>query len=147
MTIEIKFLGADDAGVLLQAASGLFDDPIDPAATAAFLRDPLHHMFVAIEDGFVVGFVSAVHYFHPDKPRPELWINEVSVAPSHQRRGVGKRLMRSMLDAARLLGCSEAWVLTDRSNAAAMQLYSSSGGIKPTDSLMFTFMLDGKSDS
>jgi len=25
---------------------------------------------VAVEDGRVVGFVSAVHYVHPDKPRP-----------------------------------------------------------------------------
>ena len=37
--------------------------------------------------------LSAVHYVHPDKLRPELWINEVGVAASHRRRGLGTRLL------------------------------------------------------
>ena len=69
---------------------------------------------VALDAGVVVGFVSAVLYVHPDKPSPELWINEVGVAPSHQRRrasGVG--CWQATLADARATGCREAWVLTD----------------------------------
>jgi ribosomal protein S18 acetylase RimI-like enzyme len=99
---------------------------------------------VAVEDGLVVGFVSAVHYLHPDKPCPELWINEVSVAETHRRRGLGTQLLRSLFDVARGLGCAEAWVLTERANTAAMRLYSAAGSTEaPTDSVMFTFRLDG----
>jgi ribosomal protein S18 acetylase RimI-like enzyme len=140
--IEIKVLGANDGGVLKNVAPDVFDHPIDPQATDAFLRDPRHQIAVAVEDNVVVGFVSAVHYVHPDKPRPELWINEVGVAPTHQGRGVGKDLMRAILEAARGIGCAEVWVLTDRANVAAMRLYASTGGTEPSDQVMFTFRLD-----
>jgi ribosomal protein S18 acetylase RimI-like enzyme len=93
----------------------------------------------------VVDFVSALHYAHPDKPRPELWINEVGVAPTHQGRGVGSDLLRSMLEAGRRNGCGEAWVLTDRSNIPAMRLYSSRRGVQ-SDHVMFTFRLDNKAE-
>lgn len=143
MAIEIKVLGANGAGVLDSVAPGVFDDPIDVRRAQEFLADPRHHLAVAIDDGFVVGFVSAVHYVHPDKAHPELWINEVSVAESHQRRGLGTQLLRTVFDLGRRIGCTEAWVLTDRANTAAMRLYSAAGITEgPTDHVMFTFRLD-----
>jgi ribosomal protein S18 acetylase RimI-like enzyme len=143
MAIEIKVLGPQGAGVLAAVAPGVFDDPIDSARADEFLADPRHHLAVAVEDGLVVGFASAVHYVHPDKPRPELWINEVSVAATHRRRGLGTRLLRSLFTVARGLGCAEAWVLTDRENTAAMRLYAAAGSTTaPTDHVMSTFRLD-----
>jgi aminoglycoside 6'-N-acetyltransferase I len=143
MGIEIKVLGPQDAGILADVAPDVFDDPIDVERADEFLADPRHHLVVAVEDSRVVGFVSAVHYLHPDKPRPELWINEVGVAATHRRRGLGTRLLRSLFAAARGLGCAEAWVLTDRANTAAMRLYPAAGSTEaPTDHVMFTFRLD-----
>ena len=140
MAIEIKVLRQDDEAVLARVAPGVFDDPVDARAAGEFLADPRHHLAVAVEDGVVVGFASAVHYVHPDKARPELWINEVGVAPTHQGRGVGKAVLRAMLEVARGLGCGEAWVLTERANAPAMRLYASLGGEEaPEDAVMFTF--------
>ena len=34
-----------------------------------------------------------VHYVHPDKA-PELWVNEVSIAPAYRGRGLGKAVMK-----------------------------------------------------
>lgn len=139
---EIKLLAASDCDVLQSVAEGVFDDPIDPDAAAEFLADARHHIAVAITDGLVVGFISAVHYVHPDKPKPELWINEVGVAPTHQRQGLARKMMEAMLDEARRLGCTVAWVLTNRTNTAAMQLYGSCGGVEaPQDAVMFEFEL------
>jgi aminoglycoside 6'-N-acetyltransferase I len=119
----------------------VFDNDPDPDLTREFLRDDRHHLVVAIDDGLVVGFVSGLHYVHPDKP-PELWINEVGVAPSHQRRGLGKEMLKTIFDIGVELGCREAWVLTDRSNTAAMRLYGSfDGNEDPEDTVMFTFRL------
>jgi aminoglycoside 6'-N-acetyltransferase I len=141
MAIEVKRLETDDAGVLERVADGVFDHEINPNLAAEFLADPRHHIAVAIENGIIVGFVSAVHYVHPDKPT-ELWINEVGVAPSHHRRGIGKALLTNMIEHGRELGCTEAWVLTDRGNSAAMRLYASSGGIEnQRDQTMFSFKL------
>lgn len=143
-TLAVKLLGVGDEAVLQSVAPDVFDDPIDSAAAAKFLADPNHHLAVAIDDGLVIGFVSAVQYFHPDKPNPELWINEVGVAETHRRQGIARRLMEAVLNEARRQGCLEAWVLTNRSNRAAMRLYASSGGseAEEDDIVMFEFDLE-----
>ena len=143
-TTTIKLLLAGDEAVLQSVAPDVFDDPIDPAATAKFLTDPNHHLAVAIDDGVIIGFVSAVQYFHPDKPTPELWINEVGVARSHRGQGVARRLMEAVLNVAREQGCTVAWVLTNRSNNAAMHLYARAGGVAAPDpdTVMFEFFLE-----
>jgi ribosomal protein S18 acetylase RimI-like enzyme len=145
MAIEIKVLGPQDAGVLANVDPDVFDDPVNVGRANEFLADRRHHLVVAIDNGQVVGFVSAVHYLHPDKSRPELWINEVGVAATHQRRGLGTRLLREVFALARGLGCAEAWVLTDRANTAAMRLYATAGNTEaPSDHVMFTFRLGGE---
>ena len=139
---QIKLLGPGDFQILSNVADGVFDDPIVPDSAQEFLRDPRHRLVVAIDKDLVVGFVSSVIYVHPDKTAPELWINEVGVAPTHQGQGIGKMLMQRTLEEAKRSGCSEAWVLTDRGNQAAMALYKSAGGIEDVpDSTMFTFEL------
>jgi ribosomal protein S18 acetylase RimI-like enzyme len=139
MTLEIRFLRAGDEHILNHVADGVFDGPVDDALRSEFLRDPRHHLAVGIADGLVVGFASAVHYVHPDKP-PQLWINEVAVAPSHQRKGIAKRVLSALMGLGRELGCSEAWVLTDEPNTAARALYKSAGGTE-TPHLMVSFPL------
>lgn len=142
MSVEIRMLGPDDERVLAHVAAGVFDHEIDPALSAEFLRDPRHHLAAALEDGTVVGFASGVHYVHPDKPA-ELWVNEVGVAPTHQRRGLGRQLLQALFARARDLGCREAWVLTSPANGAAIRLYESAGGSDMADPpVMFTFRLD-----
>lgn len=144
MASEIKILHSSDRAVLDNVAPGVFDDALDPGLVAEFLSDDRHHLAVAVDQGQVVGFASGVHYFHPDKP-PELWINEVGVAPSYQGHGVGKAVIRMLLQHGKRLGCREAWVLTDLSNHAAMGLYASTGGQEaPHDQVMFTFFLDAE---
>jgi len=104
---EIRILGPGDAGVLANVAAEVFDRGVDMARTAEFLADPRHHLAVAIDvaihasGGMVVGFASAVHYVHPDKPA-EMWINEVGVAASHRQQVVliGRDLPRSWIPAA-----------------------------------------------
>jgi ribosomal protein S18 acetylase RimI-like enzyme len=132
MAIEIRVLQSGDEFILGNVAAEVFDNPIDPELTREFLGDPRHHIAVAIEDELVVGFASGVHYVHPDKP-PELWINEVALAPTHRRRGLGKALLRALFEVGRSRNCVVAWVLTDRNNIAAMALYSSVGGREGAD--------------
>lgn len=140
--IEIRLLVPEDLDLLSRVAADVFDDPIVPAAAREFLNDPRHRLVMAIDNGVIVGFVSSVIYVHPDKSAPELWINEVGVAPSHHRQGLGKHLMQRTLEEAKRAGCAEAWVLTERQNEAAMGLYKSVGGIEgEPDTVMFTFAL------
>jgi ribosomal protein S18 acetylase RimI-like enzyme len=144
--VEIRILGAGDASVLENVADGVFDDAVNPKLSADFLSDPRHHMCAALDDGVVVGFGSAVHYVHPDKPA-QLWINEVGVADSHQKRGIGKAIVWRLVGLAGELGCSEAWVLTEDSNTAARALYRSAGGEETTGVVMTTFPVKAPSET
>jgi ribosomal protein S18 acetylase RimI-like enzyme len=142
MTIEIKLLEQGDEGILERVVPEVFDNVLNRAWTAEFLNDQRHHLAVALDEGLVVGMASAVHYLHPDKPT-ELWINEVGVAPTHWRQGIGQRLVNALLQLGRELGAKEAWVLTERDNTAAINLYQSTGGVNETDdTVMYTFYLD-----
>lgn len=140
MAIRTRILEAGDVASLLHVARGVFDDPLNPQATAEFLADPRHHLVVAMDETKVVGFISAVHYVHPDKPKPELWINEVSVAATHREQGIARAMMNTVLDLAHDLGCADAWVLTDSTNRIAQHLYESAGGVAHDDKvIMYTF--------
>lgn len=141
MNIEIRNLGQGDEDILKNVASDVFDNELKENLVIEFLADSRHHIVVAIDEDLVVGFASGVHYVHPDKP-PELWINEVGVAPTHQRQGIGKKLLQAMFFKAKSLGCHQAWVLTDRSNTPAMGLYASvKESQTPEDVVMFNFNL------
>ena len=124
----IKVLSLSDLSLLLKVAEDVFDNSVDENLAVEFLNDPRHHIVAAIDDGVMIGFASAVHYIHPDKP-PELWINEVGVAASHQKQGIGKAIMKEMLRLGQQLGCENAWVLTEKENEAANGLYKSAGGV------------------
>jgi len=141
--VEVRMLKPGDERAFLEIGDDVFDHAVNAAAVEAFLADPRHHIAAAIDGGRIVGFASGVHYFHPDKPVAEMFVNEVGVAATHRGRGLGTAVVKCLLDAARALGCGEAWVLTDRSNAPAMATYTSAGGVAaPQDQVMFTFYLD-----
>jgi GNAT superfamily N-acetyltransferase len=138
--VEFRLARPDDAAVVGGAAGDVFDYPVDAALTAEFLSDPRHHLAIAIDDGRIVGMASGVHYIHPDKA-PELWVNEVGVAPSHQGRGIGRRVLGVLLEHGRALGCGEAWLLTDDANIAARRMYAAAGGRETPPRIMITFDL------
>ena len=125
--ITIRRLGPEDAPVLNRVAAGVFDLPVDPAHTAAFLAERTHEMAVALVDGLVVGMASGVVFYHPDKP-PQFWINEVGVGDAWLRRGIGTRLVEAILKLGKERGCAYAWLGTEADNAPARGLYRKAGG-------------------
>ena len=140
-------LGPGEGPILARVAPEVFDGPIVAALTDEFLADPRHHLAVAIADGEVVGFASAVHYVHPDK-RGQLFVNEVGVAPAWRRRHIASRLLDAILARGRALGCVEAWVGTETGNVAARALYASARGVEdPEAFVLFIFPLEKTEDS
>ena len=126
MGIEIRLLGPGELSVLDRVAADVFDGPIEECWARMFLADARHHLLVALDDDVVVGMASAVNYVHPDKA-PQLWINEVGVAPTHRRRGIGRQLLAALLAHGRTLGCTEAWLGTEEDNLPARRMYESAG--------------------
>ncbi len=133
----IRMKAGDEA--MVQKAEPLFDDPVNLAATRAFLADDRHHLLVAYtEEDEPAGFVSAVELFHPDEPRPEMFLNELGVKPAFQRRGIATALINELIQLCKSRGCSEMWLGTEETNTPAMRTYERAGG-KREDFVLFTY--------
>ena len=140
--VEIRLLESGDESVLDDVAPGVFDGQLDPELTSEFLSDTRHHLAVALDGTTVVGMASGVHYVHPDK-RAQLFINEVGVAPAHQRAGIGRGLLETLLTLGRDIGCTEAWVATEAGNTVARGLYAAAGGAPEAEAaVVYVFALD-----
>lgn len=73
----------------------------DEEITRRRMRD--REVYVIDADGVLIGTVS-VAIKHPEGDAPHAYVNQLAVAPSHQRRGVGSELMTLAEDRARQLG-------------------------------------------
>jgi ribosomal protein S18 acetylase RimI-like enzyme len=124
--IEIRRLGPGDASVLDRVATDVFDHAISKKRLTVYLREPNHLLFVAICDGEVVGQARGMIHLHPDM-EDELYIDNLGVAPAFQRRRIGTRLIKALLEEGRNLGCAEAWVGTEENNIVARKFYESLG--------------------
>lgn len=124
MNIDIALLSAENSDLLSNLAPEVFDEAIQPQFLQAFLEDPRHVMFLALDGDKVVGMASAVEYFHPDKAG-QLWINEVGVTATHRRQGIGRRLVQALLAEAERRGCTSSWLGTDKNNLAGQACFGS----------------------
>jgi ribosomal protein S18 acetylase RimI-like enzyme len=119
------------ASQLANVDPDVFDNAIVPEYLDAFLRDPRHLMFIAQDGALVVGMISAVEYYHPDKPA-QMWINEVGVAGNYRKQGIGRRLVQAVLADAAARGISYVWLGTDVDNKPAQACFQAvSKGLKP----------------
>jgi ribosomal-protein-alanine N-acetyltransferase len=83
--------------------------------------NPLAWNLVAERGGELAGFVCA--YLVAD----ELMINDIAVETTQRRSGIGRALLRQLLDGARARGCRRATLEVRPTNAAARRLYEDFG--------------------
>ncbi len=74
---------------------------------------------------------------HPDKPRPEMFLYELSVDPGFRRLGVATALMQRLIQLCYERDCGEMLVLTDDDNAAGRATYARAGGEPEPAGLLF----------
>lgn len=103
-----------------------FDEPIDPERLAACVADPDRILLVAVLDGVVVGQVLAAFHRHPDKA-PECYVDDLGVADSAQRQGIGTRLIDKIAEIAKAQGVEELWLATEETNQVARSFYEAIG--------------------
>lgn len=125
--ITIRPMGPDDLRQVLSVEEGLFDNPVRKEQAAAFLNTDGHVMFLAFDGAQAVGMASGTVLLHPDKA-PAMFVNEIGVRETHQRRGIGKALLQAIIQNARDRGCEGVWLGTELDNVPARALYRSLGG-------------------
>ena len=127
--MEVRWMTARDL-TAVQAASHLFDGPVEREFATTFLNEPTHHLAISYVDNAPAGFVSGVEVTHPDK-RTEMFLYELGVDEAFQRRGIGTALVAALRDLAAERGCRGMWVLTEDDNAIAQATYRAAGAGAP----------------
>lgn len=116
---------------LVLSATGLFDRPPQAKWTTQFLARENHHLYLALDAGLPVGFVTGVETIHPDKGT-EMFLYELGIAPGYRRRGIGTTLVRALARLAEERGCYCMWVLTEAADVPALATYRAAGGTSPS---------------
>ena len=120
---KISRLTALNAPALTAAAAEILDGPVRPDSLAQFLSDPRHFMFLAMDGQSCVGMASCFEYYHPDK-LPQIFLNEIGVAESHQSQGIGRALVAAVLAEADVRGADYVWLGTEVDNLPANACFS-----------------------
>ena len=141
MEVQIIRVGPDQSGLLDRVAEDVFDRRIDLAHLSAYLAEPSHLMVVAVANGEVVGQARGVVHRQPDE-QPELYIDNLGVAPARKREGIATRLLDDLTVWSRSLGCVQAWVLTEDDNGSARALYEGRGS-DGEGIMMYFYEFDG----
>jgi len=123
MPVAIHPITPANAALLGHVDPDVFDHAIDPARLAAYVADPLHGMFVAVDADLVIGQIRGSIHLQPDRAA-DLYIDNLGTAPSHQRQGIASALMKAMLSWAEARGCTYAWVATETDNEEAHGFYA-----------------------
>jgi aminoglycoside 3-N-acetyltransferase I len=131
--IEIRLLGPDDANIV--RALRTYEGEGDPEGLLADTRTLL---LVAFDGADPVGLVLAHELPRRHGDRSKLFVYEVDVAESHQRRGIASALLARLAEIASERGIRVGFVLTGPDNTAANALYASAGGSSHTD-VMWSF--------
>jgi len=139
--MDIRFLAPGDEALLIDAVRLTDEDVPSPAQATAHLADRDLVNIVALDAGRVVAFI----YGHVLRrfEATSLFIYSVDTAPTHQRRGLAKAMLKALAAEGRTGRWDEMFVFTNRGNPAAMALYASAGGVRPPpdDVVMFDFEL------
>jgi ribosomal protein S18 acetylase RimI-like enzyme len=132
--IPIRLLAPGDEDVVRELAT--YDGPGDPEA---LLADPRTLMLVAFDGERPVGFVLAHELPRRHGDRSNLFVYEVDVAESHQRRGIASALLTRLAELARERGIPTGFVLTEPDNGPANALYRSVGGATDSVTVQWEF--------
>jgi ribosomal protein S18 acetylase RimI-like enzyme len=139
-TWRIDRITAIDEALLGRLNHDWPDEPWVLDQAQAFVANPDNLLLLATTPDLICGIVIAHRLQRLDALRAEVLLYSIDVHETMQRRGIGRALVDATTAWAREIGADNTWVLTERSNHAAMALYRAAGGTDDIpDIAMFTF--------
>lgn len=116
------------------------DEPWVPEQAQAFVANPDNLLLLATTPDLIGGIVIAHRLQRLDALRAEVLLYSIDVHETVRRQGIGQALVSATTAWTRELNADCTWVLTERSNHAAMALYRAAGSSDDIpDVVMFTF--------
>ena len=135
----------DAVAPLFDAYRQFYGQPADPARARAFIGDRLRNgdavILLAQRGGAAAGFTQLYPLFSSVRTGRIWQLNDLYVAPTARRHGVGRALLDAARDHAAASGALGLQLETQRSNAAAQRLYAALGWQRDDSSHVYTLTL------
>lgn len=115
----------------LQLIAEVFDEEastLSEGYLSALLARPEFWAFAALRDGEPIGGITAHALPMTRNESTELFIYDLAVHPTHQRRGVGRALVETLRAEAAAAGITVAFVPADDDDVHALDFYRALGG-------------------
>ena len=126
--MEIRRLALDDLKIGVAAIRNIKRAKTTNGVVAQFLKRPDQYFIAAVEDDQPVGFALAYELERIDRPHPMMFLYEIEVVESHQRRGVATAMIELLKKICREKDAFKMFVIASASNNAALRLYDSTFG-------------------
>ena len=108
-----------------------------------FIENDNSYGFISKENNKIIAFATGFVLIHPNEEKV-FYFDTIDVMREFQNKGVGTRLMNYARDYAKKLGCSEMFLVTNRSNLSACKCYEKSGGIsEANDDVVYVYDFEG----
>ena len=131
VTLQAILVDLDAVVPLLDAYRQFYQQPPDPQAARVFLRDKFHHgesvIFLAWDGSTPVGLTQLFPSFSSVSMARVFLLNDLFVAPSHRRQGVGALLLDAAVQYGRSLGAVRLSLTTNIANVTAQATYEAQG--------------------
>ncbi len=116
-------------GELFSLEADFHPDPVrQRRGLTLLLQDRLRRAVIVAETaGRVVGMVTGQLVVSTSEGTASVWVEDMVVAGTARRLGVGSRLLRSVEEWAAARGASRLQLLCDRENVPALRFYETSG--------------------
>src|SRR5262249_27701242 len=138
MAVIVRRVREFDASLLQELFAEAGATTISP--NPAFFEDEKNILLVAYDSNRPSGFLYGYLLTSLRVKSPKLFLYSIDVATQYQHRGVGTLLIEELKSLARCESCSEIFVLTNKSNSAAIKLYERTGGTPENeDDVMFVY--------
>jgi len=132
--ITTKLLAPGDevlAGEMFELMNVVFDaEPVtlDPGYIATLLRSEAFMALAGFIDGRLAGGATAHVLPMTRDQSSELFVYDIAVRESDQRKGIGRRILQDLLAQAAARGVTVAFVPADNEDEHALRFYERLGG-------------------
>jgi aminoglycoside 3-N-acetyltransferase I len=132
--VEVHRLGTGHvalARATLTLMAEVFEEPsasLSDQYLMALLARGDFWVLAAVEHGTAIGGVTAHALPMTRSEATELFIYDLAVHPDHQRKGVGRRLVKTLCTLAAAEGITASFVQADNDDTHALEFYRAIGG-------------------
>jgi len=140
--LQIKRLGINDKELANQIIAKYFPEG---ELNSAFLENYNNYLLVAYIDNDFAGFLYGYEQQRLERKTPMMFLYSIDVLEKYHRLGVGKALINTLKSICTENKFMKMFVITNKSNTAAIKLYQSTGGIEQTDDdTLFSYSIHSK---